>query len=466
MKTIEALDQLLKEKPSGGSWDDHRAWEGKVAEYLSAAFGAGEGKRFSSIKDKDLTVVIARQCGRLLALQHVEPVRQAQRVRNTTKAKARIALRCVGPDSIGMEDTVPIPQAVDVALVTALPMELDAILRHGRGWTRSRATSPSPRTYHFSRTHSGVLVAATCALGMGQLNAALAAKDIITACKPKKIILVGIAGGLGPNVHLGDIVVSDQIVDYELGKVTDGLMYPRWSVYRSDPALQDRLRTFRNTDWFSSVTTPRPDGPNVDAPRVIHDVVLSGNKVIADASAAGALVSVWQRAAAIEMEGAGVAAALHQTPNAPGFIIIKAICDKADSKKDDRWQVYAADVAAAFTLCFIQAVLQPADTEPVPPEQEPPIAAGEISIRPLRLALSAAFNMSELRVLVADLDVDWDEIAGEVKSEKLVQLIWYLKRRSRIKDLVALIKKERPGLLESYSKPLDLLKDETDLPEL
>ena len=55
---------------------------------------------------------------------------------------------------------------------------------------------------------------------MGQINAALLARDVIARFTPRKILLVGIAGGLGKEVSLGDIVVSDQIVDYEIGKVT------------------------------------------------------------------------------------------------------------------------------------------------------------------------------------------------------------------------------------------------------
>ena len=80
---------------------------------------------------------------------------------------------------------------------------------------------------------------------MGQLNVALLTRDIVQNWNPKKVILVGIAGGLSGDTKLGDVVVADQIVDYELGKITPTGATPRWSAYRSDPYLIDRLLKFQ-----------------------------------------------------------------------------------------------------------------------------------------------------------------------------------------------------------------------------
>jgi hypothetical protein len=190
------------------------------------------------------------------------------------------------------------------------------------------------------------------------------------------------------------------------------------------------------------------------APKIVVDTVLSGNKVIADEKTAGALSSVWRRAAAIEMEGAGLAAALHQSrpAHAPPYLLIKGICDKADSVKDDKWQSYAANVAAAFTLSFIETEVRTSDLIPPPPEAKLDLEINGIDARALRLAIAKAFDLTELKLLVWDLNTDWDDIKGETKAEKIVECIKYLKRRNRLIDLVELVKKERPGLLESYQQ--------------
>jgi len=340
--------------------------------------------------------------------------------------------------------------SVDVAVITALPLELDALVRHGGPWRKEVSSAGSIRTFYTCQTSTGVSIVGTCTRGVGQVSAALATREVLSLWHPKKVFLVGIAGGLGTEVELGDIVASEQVVDYELGKVMSGGFTPRWSVYRGDPRLLMKIADFRDTGWRSQISIPRPDGAAARLPRVVPGVVLSGNKVIADENTAGTLCSVWRRAAAIEMEAAGVAAAIYENPNGPAFLMLKAICDQADGKKDDTWQPYAADVAGAFCVAFVQAALTADDMKPSSPEEERGLVVGAVDVRALRLALSSAFDLRELRVAASDLGVDWDDIAGTTKSEKIVELISYLRRRKRVSELVNLVRRERPGLLDSY----------------
>lgn len=344
----------------------------------------------------------------------------------------------------------------DIAILTALPLELDAFLAYSEPWHPLNTLTGSPRTYYHSETATGLSIVAASALGMGQINAALLARDVIDEWKPRKVILVGIAGGLSETVNLGDIVISEQIVDYELGKVTKGNATPRWSAYRSDAFLLDTLLNFKNVDWRSQIRTERPDGKGTEETQTHFGVVLSGNKVIADEQTAGALSSIWTRAAAIEMEAAGVAAALYQyRGSSVGFIMIKGICDKADSRKNDVWQEYAAHSAGAFTASLIASFQRmPIQKEDLDVhkklEREPKVQVGNVDFRALRFALSEAFDKTELKTLVFDLGVDWDEIKGETKTEKIIELVNYLKRRSILNKLLDLVRQERPGLLEGY----------------
>ena len=158
---------------------------------------------------------------------------------------------------------------------------------------------------------SGLALVGVACTGMGQLNAAALAKDVVDIYKPKSIILIGIAGGLDKSIPLGDVVISDQIVDYELGKVTPEGLDVRWSVYPPNPTLVNRAQSFNNSTWKKYITTTRPE--NTDAEPSSHiGLYLSGNKVIADEKTAGVLKSFWNRGAAIEMEAAGIAAMLRQ----------------------------------------------------------------------------------------------------------------------------------------------------------
>ena len=342
---------------------------------------------------------------------------------------------------------------VDVAVLVALDSELDAVLSSIGSWERQQFADDI-RTYYRAVTPAGLSVVAARSSGMGQLNAALLVRDIVTHFRPSKVMLVGIAGGIGDKVKLGDIVISDQVVDYELAKVTKGGTSPRWSVHRSDALLRERLVDYRDKSWFKVVKVPRPDRKSSRVPQVHSGVVLSGNKVIADARAAGALASIWTRATAIEMEASGIAAALHQAVEVPGFVMIKAICDHADSKKNDAWQPYAAAVAAAFALSFVFGEMKPDAARKSSKERPLPPATAGVDMRALRLSLSAAFDLSELRILVSDLGFDWENIAGKIKDEKIVELLSFMNRRGEMARLIALVEFERPNLLGTFSPTL------------
>ncbi|MCG8419258.1 MAG: hypothetical protein MJE77_15095 [Proteobacteria bacterium] len=336
-----------------------------------------------------------------------------------------------------------------VAILTALPEELDAVLGHAGDWTKIPAGEGKIRTYYATRKGGRKVVTAS-ALSMGQLNAALLARDVLLEHAPDYFLLAGIAGGLG-DARLGDVVVSDQIVDYELQKVRDSGPDVRWSVYRSDPGLLDAALNFRSDDWKSKIGTPRPDGQDKSRTQLHVGVVLSGNKVIASANAAGALRSVWTKSAALEMEATGVAAALYQSAERPGFMMVKGVCDRADSRKDDQWHEFASHAAAAYCWAILDVLpSHRPKVGPSRPELSIEADVGSIDWRGLRFALSEAYNLDELEVLAFDLGVDWDEIPGRNKSGKIVGLVKYLKRRRKLPELVVAVNQDRDGLLASY----------------
>ncbi len=266
------------------------------------------------------------------------------------------------------------------------------------------------------------------------------ARNIVQTVKPKRLLLLGIAAGIGKDVKLGDVLISDQIVDYELGKITDKGYLPRWSVYRSDYFMLSGLSS-RGLSWLSELRSERP-GNQMASPSVHVGVILSGNKVVAYEDTVSALKGYWPYAIGLEMEAAGVAAALHQLPNSPPFVMVKGVCDRADATKNDAWHEYAADAAAALTMQYLRSITIPSVA--------PVVESQPRDQRMLRVLLATAYSMSELKILASDLDIDWDEIPGQAKSERIVELIGYLRRRSRLGHLLDAVKRDRPALTAGY----------------
>jgi nucleoside phosphorylase len=340
--------------------------------------------------------------------------------------------------------------SVDCALITAIPKELDKLRFHFRD---SKPISDGLRTYFETMSPNGLALVGAVSQGMGQLNAAALVMDVVSKYKPKTIILVGIAGGMDKSIGLGDVVISNQIVDYELGKVTPEGLDTRWSVYPVDSTLSNKAQSYRSSSWVDYIRTPRPATGNTEKEPSSHiGLYLSGNKVIASEKAAGVLRSFWKRAAAIEMEAAGIAAILRQTKNPPGFLVIKSICDYADSKKNDEWQMYSADAAASFAYSFVIDQLNPQDfVWPHRPAESNTTIAG-VDFRGLRVALTEAYDLSGLKVLCTDLGEDWDEVAGIRKSEKIADLLLLFKRRKKLPALISLVNQDNDNLLAAYVK--------------
>lgn len=251
---------------------------------------------------------------------------------------------------------------VDIVIITALTKERDAVLRHLQS---VEETTVHSRTYYKSviqhengkNSYKAVVLSLP---NMGNTESAIATTQAITVWNPSQVILVGIAGGIkkGDSRFLGDVIVGEQIVGYELGRVTDGKTERRFQVLRPAFKLLEAARNLQPDEWAFKATKPRPDGSSGRIlPKVHFGVVASGEKVVADKDLTSELQSSWSQLVGVEMEGYGASLAAFEAETAPGMLLVKGICDWADSSKNDEWQEYAADIAAAFVVALLRRVI-------------------------------------------------------------------------------------------------------------
>lgn len=336
----------------------------------------------------------------------------------------------------------------DCLILTAIPKELDSVLQQFRHF---KPVAPPGTTFPYFETvaPNGLRVVAGMPSGMGGLAAAELAHEAIAAFQPKAVLLVGITGGMDYDIPLGDVVVSEQIVDYELGKVTEDGFSPRWSVYRPDARLLAKAKAWPLQSWQDYVRVPRPKG--LERPALHSGVYLSANKVIADEQTAGVLRSVWRKAAAVEMEAAGVASVLWHMERPPAFLVFKGVCDYADSKKNDDWQAYAADTAASWAFSFVCDHLGPTDVVAPSPRPHAERSLAQFQDRALRESLAVAYSLAELKVLSFDIGVEWEELPQGPKSHMIVELIQYVRRRGKFPMLVEIVNRDRDNILSAFS---------------
>jgi nucleoside phosphorylase len=260
-------------------------------------------------------------------------------------------------------------------------------------------------TYSAGRIHDHDVIIACLPAGVpGLAAAATVAKDMLRTFQNLRFgLLVGIGGGIpdretGIGIRLGDVVVSQPsatsggVIQFDKGKAEEEgqfvrigalnapppvlltalnylkaeheINHSRMSIYLSDmiqrypkmggtgytfPGIQkDRLyratwpRSMGKRTWDESDTAQeviRPARHDM-IPHVHYGIIVSGNQVIKDAVVRDRLRDNFH-ALCVEMEAAGLM-------NSFPCLVIRGICDYADSHKDDLWQRYAAATAAAY----------------------------------------------------------------------------------------------------------------------
>ncbi len=249
---------------------------------------------------------------------------------------------------------------VDVVFVTALQDELVALLSKLPNYKRSVSSNDDIRNYFTAqlpiKLANGSMfeysVVVTPLIGMGRVQASLTTTDAIRRWNPRYVILVGIAGGVAANnVKPGDILIAEQVVDYELQKIRAEEEMIRWETFRSDPRLLGHSQILLYDDWKDLISAKRPIK---GVPSKHFGPIATGDKVVALGKTIDKYRDIWVKLIGIEMEAGGVASAVHQAPTHPGFFMIRSASDLADAKKDDRWRRYACDIAASFAVGFLK----------------------------------------------------------------------------------------------------------------
>lgn len=186
---------------------------------------------------------------------------------------------------------------------------------------------------------------------MANVPMAILTTETIQHWEPNALLMVGIAGAANEKVELGDIVLGKQIYYYERGKVTPDGKEPEPILISSDHLLLDAA--IKLPEWNPQIKVPRPDKTS-NKPGIWDGVIACGDKVIADDLTKEKITEPHRKILAIEMEGYGFIEAARQSIFRPRFLVIRAICDKANTEKSDEWHSYAASAVASFTKHFLE----------------------------------------------------------------------------------------------------------------
>lgn len=92
---------------------------------------------------------------------------------------------------------------------------------------------------------------------MGRVKAAVATANALRRWRPSSVLLIGIAGGFAAQgVRLGDILIAEQVVDFELQKVKKPAQSPRFQVHTSDARLLEAAHHLPSPTTVHKATRP------------------------------------------------------------------------------------------------------------------------------------------------------------------------------------------------------------------
>ncbi|MEU1755988.1 5'-methylthioadenosine/S-adenosylhomocysteine nucleosidase [Micromonospora matsumotoense] len=241
-----------------------------------------------------------------------------------------------------------------VVILTAMNLEYAAV-RDQMTDLRVRR-HPAGTRFEVGRIGRSNCRVALALVGKGNHPAAVLAERAMAEFSPAAVLFVGVAGGLWPDIRLGDVVVASKIYAYHGGTSEDDGLKARpkaWEIPHEVDQIAHHVE--RSAAWrrgLPAEATPRVHFGPIAAGEVVQDSGISEQ--------ARWIRQHYNDAVAIEMEAAGVAQAGHLNRALP-VVVVRGISDHADGSKvttdGQNWQPRAARHAAAFATALAQELI-------------------------------------------------------------------------------------------------------------
>ncbi len=227
-----------------------------------------------------------------------------------------------------------------LAIVAAMHEELAAVLALMPDESRVRAAG---RDFYRGHLHGQEVVAVLSRIG--KVAAATTAPALIERFGASAVVFTGVAGGLGPGVRVGDVVVAGEFLQHDLDASP---IFPRHEVplygrarFATDAALSERL--------VRAAREALPQAP-------LHQgLIVSGDRFVSTTAEALALQRELPDALAVEMEGAAIAQVCHDY-GVP-YAAVRTISDRADDAAPGDFTRFVQDVASRYSAAIVERLL-------------------------------------------------------------------------------------------------------------
>lgn len=248
----------------------------------------------------------------------------------------------------------------DVALLSVTTTEFNAVM-HFHDW-RAKTFAGDEQIYDvatFERDGKTRSLVHAKINEMGMTAAAATAMKVIYAFRPRYIIMVGIAAGIAKTEFeeqmYGDVIVPDLVWNYSAGKFVSPEKANR--VY-GNLGFLPRSTSEAIPEEIVPYLRQAVDSPENPCHAYIGPMACGSTVVASRELLEKQVYSQYRHTAGLDMESyAVVYTANHASDPKPVPIIVKSVCDFADSKKSDDYQRFAAYSSCEFAQFLYEKIL-------------------------------------------------------------------------------------------------------------
>lgn len=177
--------------------------------------------------------------------------------------------------------------------------------------------------------------------GIGKVSAALGAQAMITRFAPEMVINIGCAGALSEKLRVGDIVLADKTVEWDIDLMPIGL--PRGYISALDSVM---VRVDQEINALLA---------EVIGPEAYHGTIASGDQFVSRPEQRKLILDSFPDALCAEMEGAAIGHVCAQN-NIP-FTIVRSISDTANGDSGVEFAAFA-EIAGKKTASYMLEFLR------------------------------------------------------------------------------------------------------------
>ena len=244
-----------------------------------------------------------------------------------------------------------------LGILAALPQELGDLIEAMRAESGVRTITHGQRDYHLGTVHGAPCVVTLARVG--KVAAAATVSALIHAFDVEAVVFTGVAGGVGTEVRVGDIVVANVLMQHDLDASP---LFPRFEVpllgvsrFAADAALADQLAAACER-FVAEEGAAAAARFGTREPRVHRGLIISGDQFVASATGVKALLDALPDALAVEMEGAAIAQVCYEygVPCA----VVRTISDTADDHAPQSFVSFLTEIAGTYSNAILKRFLE------------------------------------------------------------------------------------------------------------